>query len=136
MVFAYLHEIQDEFKLTADDYSSKCVHVVKGFKYAILSNEGSEDLSEVVGFFMEIPPARLVEGGGGEDEGENQNGLWRSLLVRCVVLGFCLLGKLERAASALYRSHLFPEIRSMKNLRMGQLSRERRARPDPSPTNS
>ena len=109
------------------------MQVVKGFKYAILSDEGSKDPSEVVGFFMEIPPARLVEGGGGEDEGENQNGLWRSLLVRCVVLGFCLLGKLERAASALYRSHLFPEIRSMKNLRMGQLSRERACPTRPKP---
>lgn len=85
--------------------------VVKGFKYAILSDEGSEGSSEIVGFFTEIPPARLVEGGGGEDEGENQNGLWRFLLVRCVVLGFCLLGKLEKVAGALYRNHLFLEKR-------------------------
>lgn len=39
--------------------------------------------------------------------------------MRCVVLGFCLLGKLERAVSALYRNHLFLEIRSMRSLGMG-----------------
>lgn len=47
------------------------MHVVKGFKYAILSDEGSEGPSEVVGFFIEIPPARLAEADRGEGEGEN-----------------------------------------------------------------
>lgn len=74
------------------------MHVVKGFKYAILSDEGSEDPREVMGSSIEILPARLVEGGEGEGEGENQDGSWRCM--RCAALGFCLLGKLERAAGA------------------------------------
>jgi len=60
---APLGGIQDGFKLIADGYPSGCGRAVKGFKRAISPNKGREGLSgEVVGFFMEIPPARLVEG--------------------------------------------------------------------------
>ncbi|PWW80480.1 hypothetical protein C7212DRAFT_342172 [Tuber magnatum] len=78
-VSASLDGLQDGYRLTSDDYFGWCVDFVKGFKHAILSDEEREDLSEVVGFFMEIPPARLVKGGDG---GEGGDGFWRFMGMR------------------------------------------------------
>ena len=44
------------------------MNLAEGFKHATLPNEEREDLSEVVGFFLKISLARLVEGGWGQDE--------------------------------------------------------------------
>ncbi|KAG0640210.1 hypothetical protein HOY80DRAFT_959612 [Tuber brumale] len=107
-VSASLDGLHDGFRLTADDYFGWCVDFVKGFKHALLSDEEREDLSEVVGFFMEIPPTRLTKGGGG---GEGEDGFWRFLGMRCVVMGFCLLGGLERVVGALYRNYGLAEMR-------------------------
>ena len=115
-ISASLDGIQDGFRLTADDYFGWCVDFVKGFKYAILSDEEREDLSEVVGFFMEIPPARLVKGGErkvGEGEGESKGCFWRFLGMKCIVQGFCLLGGLERVVGALYGNYPLAEMRGM-----------------------
>ncbi|PUU84113.1 hypothetical protein B9Z19DRAFT_1060519 [Tuber borchii] len=118
-ISASLDGIQDGFKLTADDYFGWCVDFVNGFKHATLSDEEREDLSEVVGFFMEIPPMKLVKGGGrkgkseGESEGENQDCFWKFLGMRCIVQGFCLLGGLERVVGALYGNYPLAEMRGM-----------------------
>ncbi|KAG0127954.1 hypothetical protein HOY82DRAFT_624003 [Tuber indicum] len=106
-VSASLDGLHDRFRLTSDDYFGWCVDFVKGFKHALLSDEEREDLSEVVGFFMEIPPTRLIKGG----EGEGEDGFWRFLGMRCVVMGFCLLGGLERVVGALYRNYGLAEMR-------------------------
>ena len=116
-ISASLDGIQDGFKLTSDDYFGWCVDFVKGFKHATLSDEEREDLSEVVGFFMEIPPVRLVKGGErkckveGEGEGENQDYFWKFLGMKCIVQGFCLLGGLERVVGALYGNYPLAEMR-------------------------
>ena len=116
-ISASLDGIQDGFKLTADDYFGWCVDFVKGFKHATLSDEEREDLSEVVGFFMEIPPVKLVKGGErkckveGEGEGENQDCFWKFLGMKCIVQGFCLLGGLERVVGALYGNYSLAEMR-------------------------
>lgn len=115
-ISASLDGIQDGFRLTADDYFGWCVDFVKGFKHAVLSDEEREDLSEVVGFFMEIPPARLVKGGERkveEGEGGNQKCFWRFLGMKCIVQGFCLLGGLERVVGALYGNYPLAEMRGM-----------------------
>ena len=116
-ISASLDGIQDGFKLTSDDYFGWCVDFVKGFKHATLSDEEREDLSEVVGFFMEIPPVKLVKGGErkckveGESEGENQDCFWKFLGMKCIVQGFCLLGGLERVVGALYGNYPLAEMR-------------------------
>jgi len=116
-ISASLDGIQDGFKLTADDYFGWCVDFVKGFKHATLSDEEREDLSEVVGFFMEIPPMMLVKRrerkGKGEAEGENQDCFWKFLGMRCIVQGFCLLGGLERVVGALYGNYPLAEMRGI-----------------------
>ncbi|PUU82602.1 hypothetical protein B9Z19DRAFT_1155016 [Tuber borchii] len=116
-ISASVDGLQDGFKLTADNYFGWCVDFVQGLKHATLSDEEREDLSEVVGFFMEIPPMKLVEGGElkgkGEGEGENQDCFWRFLGMRCIVQGFCLLGGLERVVGALYGNYPLAEMRGM-----------------------
>ncbi|RPB00167.1 hypothetical protein L873DRAFT_835128 [Choiromyces venosus 120613-1] len=108
-VSASLDAIKDGFQLTADDYFGWCVDFVKGFKHALLSDEERQDLSEVVGFFLEIHPARLIKGGHDGDEDR----FWSFLGLKCVVLGFCLLGGLERVVGALYRNYGLAEMRGV-----------------------
>ena len=95
--------------ISAEEYFGWCVDILGGFKHMRRTEEEREEIAETVGFFYSLGPEDLIKGWDPERP-------WGYLGWRTRMLGFLLLGGLERVAGALAGRYFLSEMRDERGL--------------------
>jgi hypothetical protein len=90
--------------VSSDEYFGWCVDIMGGFKHMVRSEEERSDVCDVVNFFYNLNPEALVRGWHPDRN-------WTYLGWRAIMLGFCLLGGLERLGRVLKGEFYLKDMR-------------------------
>lgn len=96
-------------KISAEEYFGWCLDTVRGFSHMARTEEERGDICDTVAHFLNLGPQDLVRGWTPERS-------WDYLGWRARMIGFCLLGGLERVAGALAGRYYLAEMREESGL--------------------